>query len=215
MNRKEIRDLVRKKLGETTEAFWTDAELNSWIYLACVDVAYRTKALRKETTITFPAEAESILTDSFATDLQGILSIVFNGSTIKRLRAIPFDDLTDTYPQWRNIESSEPELYYHVKEMGLLGVYPKIKDTENDNLNIVYTYKHPSISSDSASPLFDDFLHQAVVDNVVSVGMESRGWVEKAAASWNKYINTINDYLIESKRQKEDEEIIMKNYRNI
>lgn len=46
MNRGEIRVMARKSLGDTTGAFWTDAELNTYINLGCKDLAWRTKCLR-------------------------------------------------------------------------------------------------------------------------------------------------------------------------
>ena len=51
MTLEEIRDIARKKLGETTAAFWTDTEVNSYINLGCKDIAFRTKCLRDNTTI--------------------------------------------------------------------------------------------------------------------------------------------------------------------
>ena len=46
MTRLEIRNLIRKHLGETTAAFWTDAELNTWINEAGHDCAFNTKSIR-------------------------------------------------------------------------------------------------------------------------------------------------------------------------
>lgn len=43
MIRSEIRSRIRKKLGETTALFWTDAELNSWMEDAQKDIVWKAK----------------------------------------------------------------------------------------------------------------------------------------------------------------------------
>ena len=52
MTRQRIRDLIRKRLGETTTAFWSDTELNNWINDAGHDIADKTKCVRQNGNIT-------------------------------------------------------------------------------------------------------------------------------------------------------------------
>ena len=44
----EVRQVVRFALGETTQAFWTDSQLNIYIQLGTSDIAWRTKCLRPQ-----------------------------------------------------------------------------------------------------------------------------------------------------------------------
>jgi hypothetical protein len=46
MNRERIRNMVRKRLGDKTAAFWTDEELNNYINDGCRDISYRTKSIK-------------------------------------------------------------------------------------------------------------------------------------------------------------------------
>jgi hypothetical protein len=50
---------------------------------------------------------------------------------------------------------------------------------------------------------------------VAALGFEQRGYGDKANDAWQKYFSKIKDYEIERHREKEDDDIIMRNYRNI
>ena len=66
MTRQEIRDMSRKKLGETTSAFWTDAELDTYINLGCKDVAWRAKCLRTSGSIVVSSCEAGTVSQKFA-----------------------------------------------------------------------------------------------------------------------------------------------------
>jgi len=60
-----------------------------------------------------------------------------------------------------------------------------------------------------------EYVQPAIVDYVVANGYEQRGFGDKANDAWQKYYSKIHDYQVERNREKEDEDIVMKNYRNI
>jgi len=162
MTLKEMRDLARKRLGETTAAFWSDAEINGWINLGCKDIAFRSKCLPDTVT---------------------------------------FTPTTDT------------------AEYTLSTVVPDcISITEESTTNAAEVHcckTAPTLSSDSATSTLPENLHEAVVDFVVATGFSTRGWVDKENDAWQKFFTRIKEYMVERHRQREDESIISRNYRNV
>jgi len=245
MTRSEIRTVARKRLGETTSAFWTDAELNTYINLGCKDVAWRTKCLRSNDTIAVSscvantvaaASTEFTISDNL-TNCFAINEIYYEREGTEYVRLIPttreeLDVLNDAWQSLvgytysdtgsgvttYNYESqpSEPQYYYWSREEDVLGIYPP-PDDDNDGalLKVYFALDHTDLSSDSASPQLPSGLHLAVVDYTVASGLEDRGWGDRANDMWNKYTIKLKDYVTEKKNEREDDEIIMKNYRNI
>jgi len=245
MTREEIRTIARKRLGETTSAFWTDAELNTYINLGCKDVAWRVKCLRTSGTISVAscvAGTASIATNEFtiSTSLPkffAINEVYFKRESKYYKRLIPSsrEELDLINENWQSLvgythtntgsgvvtynyesQPSEPQYYYWSREEDLLGVYPP-PDDDNDGaaLRIYYSQEHTDLSADSASPTLPDGIHLAVVDFTVATGLEDRGWGDRANDMWNKYTIKLKDYMTEKKNEREDDLITMKPYRNI
>ena len=118
-----------------------------------------------------------------------------------------------------NFESQPgvPMKYYWSREENIVGLYPPPNDDQegNDYIKVYYAYDHTNIANDADSPTLPTGLHLAVVDFVVARGLEDRNWGDRANDAWGKYYQKIKDYTVEKKNEREDEEIIMKNYRNI
>lgn len=112
---------------------------------------------------------------------------------------------------------STPIKYYWDREEDVLGLYPPPGDDEagSDYLKIYFTHDHADLSSDASTPTIPSPLHLAIVDFVSARGFEDRGWGDRANDAWTKYFKKISDYTVEKGREREDEEIISKNYRNI
>lgn len=245
MIRSEIRDIARKRLGETTASFWTDAELNIYINLGCKDLSWRTKCLRANGTIAVSscvantaasASAEFVLSDQFS-DFYAVNEVYFQRETKDYVRLVPttreeLDVLDDAWQSLvgrtylntgsgvttYNYESSpsEPIQYYWSREEDLIGIYPPPNDTHDGALlKVYYSKEHTDLTDDASSPTLPNGIHLAVVDYVVASGLEDRGWGDRANDMWTKYIKKINDYDIEKKKEREDEETYMKNYRNV
>jgi hypothetical protein len=245
MTREEIRDLARKKLGETTEAFWTDVEINGYIDLGCKDLAQRTKCLRSNTTIGV-VSCEATTSGSAASNEYSISDYIDNffsvidaefmqeGTDWVKLKPTTREELDAVSPGWKttigytstdtagtttyNYDShpSTPTYYYWDREEDILGLYPAPDDdNEGDYLRLFYTYNHSDLTADSSSPTLPTPLHLAVVDFVVATGLETRGWGDRANDMWQKYYSKVKDYIVERRVEREDEEIIMKSYRNI
>ena len=245
MTRSEIRTIVRKRLGETTSAFWTDAELNTYINLECTDVAWRVKCLRATGTITVAscaantvaiASTEFTISTSLPT-FYAVNEVYFKRESKEFTRLIPSsrEELDIINENWQSLvgytytstatgvvtynyesQTSEPQYYYWSREEDVLGVYPP-PDDDNDGatLKVHYSKKHTDLSSDSASPQLPVGIHLAVIDFVVTSGLEDRGWGDRANDMWNKYTTKLRDYMTERRNEREDDLITMKPYRNI
>ena len=158
MTREEIRDLSRKKLGETTAAFWTDTEINTYINLGCKDIAQRTKCLRSNTTIgvaSCVATTAGSASDSNEITISDHISNFFSvidaefmqeGTDWVKLTPTSRDELNSISPGWKtsigytytntagtttyNYDShpSTPTHYYYDREEDILGIYPPPDD---------------------------------------------------------------------------------------
>jgi len=245
MTRLEIRTIVRKRLGETTSAFWTDAELNTYINLACSDVAWRVKCLRSNGTIAVSsceaniiaaASAEFILSDAFS-DFYAVNEVYYQrlGEDYCRLTPSSREELDVLDEAWQSLvgrtytdtgtgvitynydsKTSQPTHYYWDREEDNLGIYPPPND-DNDGalLKVYYSKKHTDLSSDGASPTLPEGIHLSIVDFAVASGLEDRGWGDRANDMWNKYKMKLKEYQTERRVEREDDDIVMKNYRNI
>ena len=245
MTRSEIRALARKKLGETTAAFWTDAEINGYINLGCKDIAYRTKCLRNNQNIaavscessTAAAVSNEYTISGYISNFFAITELLFmqEGTDWQKLIPTSREELDAINPGWRtlagytysntssgvttyNYESNPgiPTHYYWDREEDVLGLYPPPDDDNaGDYIKVYFTYDHTDLSTDSSSPTIPTPLHIAVVDFTVATAYETRQLGERANDAWSKFTSRVNDYLVHRKVEREDEEIIMKNYRNI
>ena len=249
MIRSAIRDLARKRLGETTTAFWTDAEINDYINLGAKDLAQRTKCLRSKVTISSVSVAASSAVSSAASNEYTIsdsisnffaiteMAFMQNGTDTVKLTPTTRESLDLTVTGWRSLvgrtlatttgtaqvttynyaaNPSVPTHYYWNREEDIFGLYPPPNDdNEGAYITAYYTYNHTDMTADSQSPTIPEPLHLGVVDFAVATGYDTRGWEEKANDAWQKYFARINDYMTERRVEREDEEIIMKSYRNI
>jgi len=221
MTRSEIRSLIRKRLGETTASFWSDAEMNTMINDGCTDVAFRAKCLRGVSyfnTVTNTGEYTMSALISTATVIS-INEVYYlqNGTTWQKLEATSRTELDMVSPTWKSTDAGTPQKYYFDREEGTFGLYQK-PDSNNDGTSygqIYYTKAHVDINGDTESPQVPEYLQNAIVDYVVANGYEQRGFGDKANDAWQKYYSKIHDYQVERHREKEDEDLVMKNYRNL
>lgn len=245
MTRLEIRTLVRKGLGETTAAFWTNDELNTYINVGCKDIAWRLKCLRTSGYISSVScvantvgtrSNEYTLSTSFPTYF-AVNEVYFkiDGERFHRLAPSSREELDFEYPGWMstvgytytdtagtvtyNYQSQPgiPERYYWNREEDVLGLYPPPDDDQEgaSYIKVYYAYNHTDMSSDSSSPTLPVGIHLAVVDFAIAKGFEDRGWGDRANDFWAKYYQKLKDYVVERRNEREDDEIIMKGYRNL
>jgi hypothetical protein len=331
LNRGEIRILARKRLGETTAAFWTDDELNGWINLACNDLAFRVKCLKADGFFSASAVVENTTSqasneyslEGLFPDLYSITEVYFHieGSRWDKLESINFTDLDILFPGWRDdvgrtipptqgtqftvtgitqanpavvttsaphgfaddeaviltgvvgmteingttyyVKSSPtattleleespagpdldstgftayasggtintigdttynfdsrpgvPTHYYWDRERDLFGLWlpPDALNETSNNVHVYYLARHADLGDDAEFPTIPEPLRMAIIDHVVYTGYESRGWGDKANDALAQYLAKISDYIGERDREREDEVLVAKNYRNV
>jgi hypothetical protein len=220
MTRQEIRNMIRKKLGETTAAFWSDAEINGWIDEAGHDIAMQTNCLLTHgyITTTVVDTAEYDLEVNFP-NILAVKQVYYyqNGTTWERIEQTTREELDLDEEGWKNSESSTPIKYYWSKEENVFGVWPP-PDSDNVGTNyceVYYSYDYQDLTSDSAVPGIPAYLHMAMVHFCTALGYESRGYGDKANDAEAKYNKRIAEYKILKKIEDEDDEIVMRPYRNI
>ncbi len=220
MTRTRIRALIRKRLGETTASFWTDAELNDWINDSMNDVAYETKCIKANGKIDTTAASTYTVSSSFSNYIAvNEVYIYQDGDTWVKLKKTTRERLDRESTGWKSAESSVPQQYYWTLDEDIIGLYPK-PNSDNQGteyLEVYYSNNSTDMSSDSETPTKISYpLQLAMIDFVVATGFETRGYGEKANDAWGKYGRRIQKYMIE--RDKEamvDDELVMKNERNL
>lgn len=220
MTRLQLRGLIRKRLGETTAAFWTDPELNNWINDAGHEVAFDSKCIKVNDYMTTTSEQEYTLSDTFPYYLSILeVYLYMNGEKWWKLEKTTTQRLNNETPGWKSADSSVPQQYYWSKQEDVLGVYPKPNSDNQgeDYLQVYYTQDYTELSEDSEEPNIPVPLQLAMADFVVATGYETRGWGDKANDAWQKYSSRVKAYLIEVDRehQEDEESLVMKNYRNL
>ena len=246
MIRSSLRDKIRKKLGETTSAFWNDTEINDYINDGARDLSFRAKCIRANTFVTTQDATENSVSEknheiSFASidpNIYAILEVYFhqagNSVTPRWVKLNPTNrtELDITSPGWKddightNLTAGTfntasrpgvPTHYYWDREEDLFGWWlpSNTTQTSSDNLRIYYMLRHIDLSGDGDEPQIPEPLQLAIIDYGIAQGLEDRGWQEKANDRWDKFFTRIKDYQMERNREQEDEDLIMKNYKNI
>lgn len=180
---------------------------------------------------------EYALASNFS-NIYAVLEVYFkdSGEDWIRLNPTQREELDEEFPGWRgNVgytysntdtgvvtynytsNTGTPQRYYWDREEDILGLDPP-PDADNAGSNYIRVYyaeKHSDLSSDSDTPTIPEPLHAAVVNYASAVGFEDRGWGDRANDNWTKYFAKLKDYRIERNREREDDEIVSINYRNL
>jgi len=213
MTRLQIRDMARKRLGETTAAFWTDTELNTWINDAGTDLAFLAKCLRTNSTLTtVESTSEYTLTNSFS-DLIAVLEVYLytDGSTWEKLDPTTRTRLDIEHPGWMSASDGVPNQYYYDREEDILRLYvpPNSDNAGTDYLKVYYVQDYTDLAADTTESGLPTYLHLAQVEFTVAMGLETRGHMDKSNKVWADYYRRVANYKAERNREKEDDDIIM------
>ena len=127
-------------------------------------------------------------------------------------------DLASEYWEAHTWTGSIPDTYLEDMDENILELYPmpQVNCVGVDYARVYYSSVPTIMTSDNAEPDLDrhHILDQAVIDYTVAMGFASRGYGDLSNDYWSKYYDKIKSYMIE-KDNKDDEEIIMRSYRNI
>jgi len=244
MQRGAIRDKIRKKLGEMTSAFWTDSEINEYINDGCRDISYKAKCLRDNkylsttdcTQNTSVAGSNEVSLISIDSNIYSVLEVYFHEAGEHWIKLEPTDrtELDIINPGWRDMVGrtfvdgpttyynygslpGTPTKYYWDREEDLFGwwVPTDTEQTTANNIRVYFCKKHVDMTTDSQTPTIPQPLELAIIDYAIAQGLEDRGWQDRANDRCTKYSSRMQGYMSERNREIEDEDLIMKNYRNI
>jgi hypothetical protein len=213
MNREQIRNKARKGIGETTAAFWSDAELNTWIDDTCDDLAFQTKCLKTNGLASLTVDVGEYVMSTTFTGVIVMLDVYHyrNGDTWEKLLPISIPELNRDYPGWKSADSGVPTHYYWDKEDDIFGIY-LAPDSSNDGTNYIKAYYatgHTDISTDAVAIDIPLTLHEAIVDGLIAYCLEQRGSRDSAMYHWKKYGARVNAYLTTKENERTDDDIIM------
>jgi len=213
MTRSEIRALVRKSLGETTESFWSDTELNTWIDDGGYDLAFRTKSIRANGYITTTSAGEYTISTDLASNVLTVLDVYYkvSGTTWTKLALMSREELDTRYPTWRSDTAGTPLIAYFDMEEGTIGFYvaPAAGQYGTSYARVYYAVNFTDLALDTSVPTLPTYLHRAIAYYVIAYGFEQRGYGDKSNDAWKKYDTMISTYLKErivNKDQRESAE---------
>jgi len=164
----QIRNQVRKRLGDANKAFWTDDELDVYINDGCRDISYRTKSIRDNdyiSSVSCTANTVAEVSNEYAlasnfTNIYAVLEVYFkeSGTDWIRLEPTQREELDEEYPGWRgNVgythtntgsgvvtynytsNTSTPLSYYWDREEDIMGLNPP-PDSDNAGSNYIRVY---------------------------------------------------------------------------
>jgi len=223
MTRKEIRTLIRTRIGEPIARYFQNLEIDTWINDAGNDIAFRTKCLRSTDLMTTTSAAEYTISTDIDDDILSIYDVYLyrDGSKWWKLDATTQDELDIIQNGWKSFDASTPTKYWYDVQLDALGLYPK-PNSSNQGAGYVKVYvnqKFTHLTADSGTPVLPVPLHLAMVDYGTAIGLDARAdknaEIVKSNNAWMQYYKKIQQYLSESRREKTDEQLIMKSYRNI
>ena len=219
MTRQEIRELARKRLGETTASFWTDTELNTWIDDAGIALATQTRSIKANGLMTSIEDQAEYTLSTYYPNLIAVDELWYyqNGETWRKLPATTRVELERLQQGFMSADSSVPQKYYWSKEEDLIGFNPAPNsDNAGEYVKIYYSRTYTDLTADTSTPTLPEFLHMAMVHHVVAFGYETRGYGDKANDAWSKYNQRISQYFITLRNGKyEDEDVVMKSIYNM
>lgn len=200
MTRNSIRDLVRKKLGETTAAFWTDDEIYSYINLAGHDVAWKTKVIRSSGYIsTVENTSEYVLSTSFSSLLFPLRVYFYQDASVwEKIPGTTIDDMDRDLGGWKSASAGTPIKYYFEYERNkTLGIYPKPNSTNAgaNYMEIIYATDFTELTGDTMPTGIPVPLQLAMVDFAVAIGFDTRGMGAKATGARTQYNIKIAEWL--------------------
>jgi len=219
MTRLQLRNLIRKRLGETTAAFWTDVELNQWIDNAGHDTAYKLKYIKRNGLMDVTSASEYALSGVFPNWLAVLRVYHYDGTNWNKLKQTNEDRLDVEQEGWKNAVPAIPQHYYADRERDVLGLYAPPNDVSQGigRLQIQYANDFTDLTGDGELTGIPWGIQLAMAEFVVATGYETRGWGDKANDAWGKYTAKLQHYHVErdTEKQVDDEGLVMKNYRNI
>jgi len=141
---------VRRRLSEVTAAYWVDLEVYAAINKGLLDVASKSKCLKKKVTVTTVASTQEYdLNDNSFGDIIDIsddgVSFKINGSTYLPLKFTTRKELSLKTPGWRSVAASTPQKYYYDKPSKTVGLYPKPNSSNVGAYLDIFGYYRPRI----------------------------------------------------------------------
>jgi hypothetical protein len=212
MTRLQLRNLIRKNLGETTASFWSDAELNQWLDNAGRDVAKKTHCIRTNGSFTPTiGTGEYNLNSKLSYTAFKVFEVYYNdGITWLNLDETTRTELNEDSSGWMSADSGTPTKYYFNEQEGILGLYVAPSAATTNGVKCYVSKDHTPVTADGTSYTdIPEELQLAMADYVVAYGYQQRGWGDKSNDAWSKYFKRIKDF----NALKEDPPLIMKNYR--
>jgi len=142
----------------------------------------------------------------------------YNIQTLKwiKLRSTSRTELDETNPGWLSVPSSLPNQFWWDWELDQIYLYPQ-PDSSYVSPNCVmayYSINSTDLAQPTDIPQLPQPIHLAIVDFAVYLGFEQRGCMDKSSDALQKYMTRLQNYDVELSRAREDDTLVMKNYKN-
>lgn len=185
MTRQELREKVQRDVPEVID-YWTNAQINSELDLAAIQVAYDTFCIPHNTTLnvtsgTSTYDLGTLITNFLRLDPKGGVSW-YDGSQWTKLRHTTPDELDKEKVYWRTVSDGDPEAFW--MEGAELNLYPG-PDTTTANALVVYCSLKPTAMSGDSSDPFNSIGYLEPLHPLVCLLVEAEG--KRSKSKWDDY----------------------------
>lgn len=168
MDREDLRNEVRARIGESGTGFYTDAQINQWLNDGVDYISMAVEPIVTTMTVDVTAttgsapwtgQSEFLLPDA----LISIKQVYFKDSGGKwdTLTETTYQDLFNFNVDWESQEADPPQQYYWIQDT--IGLFPKASTTRTGALKVLHTCRPSEMASDSATSGLPSWLDRAVV----------------------------------------------------
>lgn len=190
MNFGEIQRKVRRRLNESTTAFYSDDDIKKAINAGYLEMADATEFYERQAMIPMLKQRtyydlSLILPDTFLSPRRA-----YNPETSRWLDPIDPRGLDyHTYVQWE-LTQGPPEKYL-MRGNWWLGVFPK-PTQDSAGIRFYYTSIPPEFTDDSDIPAFPREFHEGLTDYALCHLLAQERETQKAISYWTSFQNTQN-----------------------
>ena len=206
MIRSELRTEVLRLLDDTAQVTFSSTIVNDWLDLANVDLHERLNIDRAMATITTVNSEPNyqLPTTASVSYLSEIYFDYPNGVGEERIKIITQDELNEKSAGWRADADGTPR-YAYLADYNVIGLHPAPDSAHANRTVRIFYYAIPAdFASDSATPIFINALHDALVYFCVARGFELRQNFKAAEYHKREYERIILRHTFNQQRFSDD-----------
>lgn len=160
LTRSQLRTEVQARLGETSTAFFTAANLNQWLADGVDDLAIDVEPLVTSATANLVISQSEYPLPTDAISIKRVLCLDQNSKWVN-LAETTWEDLFHASATWESDTAATPTNWYWRQDS--IGVYPQPTASRTAAVRILYSYRPAAMAADSDTTGLPEWLDRTVV----------------------------------------------------